>query len=41
MAQARALPDISIIMYTIFERPEGNKEGCSSKTREHWERKSR
>jgi hypothetical protein len=41
VAQASALLDISVIIYSIFERSEWIEEGCSSKMREHWERKAR
>ena len=41
VAQASAPPDISIMRYAIFERSDGNEEGCSLKMREHRERKAR
>lgn len=31
VAQESALPDISAIKYTIFDQPDGNEEGWSSK----------
>jgi hypothetical protein len=34
IAQARALPDIILIRYIVFERSEGKEEGCSSMMRE-------
>ena len=39
MAQAIAPPDISVILYAIFEPSQWNEGGCSSKTREYCERK--
>lgn len=41
VAQESALPDISLIIYAIFDRSEENEDGCSSKISEHWERKPR